>query len=98
MIVTLKVVSLPGRAVPVAGAAVRRKSTGPRTTKDSAEVAVPPAVVTESGPVVAPVGTVAVMEVGLVTIKPGALVPLKATAATVMKFVPVIVAEAATRQ
>src|SRR5207247_896685 len=53
-------------------------------------VAVPPEVVTLSGPVVAPLGTVAEIEVAVVTVKV-ALVPLKVTAVAPVKFVPLIV-------
>src|SRR5207247_1462116 len=53
-------------------------------------VAVPPGVVTLSGPLVAPLGTVAAIEVEEFTVKP-ALVPLKVTAVAPVKFVPLIV-------
>src|SRR5438034_1248624 len=53
-------------------------------------VAVPPGVVTLMGPVVAPLGTVAEIEVEEVTEKL-ALVPLKVTAVAPVKFVPLIV-------
>src|SRR6267378_3428928 len=52
-------------------------------------VAVPPCVVTLSGPVVAPSGTVASIAVSEVTVKL-ALTPLKATAVAPVKFVPLI--------
>ena len=60
------------------------------TVKLLALVAVPPGVVTLSGPDVAPTGTVAEIEVEEVTVKL-ALVPLKVTVVTPVKFVPVIV-------
>src|SRR5439155_15055055 len=53
-------------------------------------VAVPAAVVTLSGPVVAPVGAVARMAVADVTVKP-AVVPLNLTVVVPMKFKPLIV-------
>src|SRR5258705_208960 len=53
-------------------------------------VAVPPGVVTLSGPVVAPTGTVAWIAVAEVTVKL-ALTPLKATAVAPVKFAPLIV-------
>src|SRR5882672_7605878 len=52
-------------------------------------VGVPPGVVTLSGPVVAPSGTVASIAVSEVTVKL-ALTPLKATAVAPVKFVPLI--------
>src|SRR5438093_6263234 len=60
------------------------------TVKLLALVAVPPGVVTLSGPVVAPLGTVAEIEVEEVAVKL-ALVPLNRTAEAPVKFVPVIV-------
>src|SRR2546428_12350333 len=53
-------------------------------------VAVPPGVVTRSGPVVAPVGTVARIAVSEVTVKL-ALAPLNVTAVAPVKAVPLIV-------
>src|SRR5256712_3662269 len=67
--------ALVGAAPPLSGAAL---------------VAVPPGVVTLSGPVVAPAGTVAWIAVLEVTVKV-ALTPLKATAVAPVKFVPLIV-------
>ena len=58
------------------------------------EVAVPPGVETEMGPVVA-VGTVAVICVGLLIVK-AAPAPLNATSNAKEKFVPVITTEAPT--
>jgi hypothetical protein len=65
------------------------------TMKVVVEVAVPPEVVTERVPEVAPVGTVAVMEVALPTVK-AAEVPLNFTAVAPVKFVPVRVTLAPT--
>src|SRR6202040_3918108 len=58
-------------------------------------VAVPPGVVTLSGPVVAPAGTVAWIAVAELTVKV-ALTPLNATAVAPVKFVPLIVTLAPT--
>src|SRR5438309_8576365 len=52
-------------------------------------VAVPPGVVTPIGPLVAPLGTVAVIEVAELTLK-AALTPLKATALAPVKLVPLM--------
>jgi hypothetical protein len=52
------------------------------------EVAVPPEVVTERGPVVALDGTTTVIVVVFVTVKDGAGTPWKETDCTVTKFVP----------
>ena len=60
------------------------------TTKLLEEVAVPPPVVTEIGPVVAPLGTAATICVVELRVKL-ALVPLKRTAEGVIKLVPFIV-------
>src|SRR2546428_29810 len=60
------------------------------TVKALALVAVPAGVVTLSGPVVAPLGTVAVIEVAEFTVKL-ALVPLNVTAVAPVKFVPLSV-------
>ena len=57
--------------------------------------AVPPAVVTLMGPVLAPAGTVAVIRVEELTTEPTAETPLKATPLTPTKFAPVIVTFAA---
>src|SRR5438067_6000250 len=51
----------------------------------------PPGVVTAMGPVVAPVGTVAVIEVSETTVKLVAATPLNSTAVAPVKLVPVIV-------
>jgi hypothetical protein len=56
-------------------------------------VAVPPGVVTEISPVVAPLGTVAVTCVAELTVNVVALVPLNVTAVAPVKFVPVITTE-----
>lgn len=53
-------------------------------------VAVPLAVTTEIGPVVAPAGTTAVMRVLLLTVNDVAFTPLNRTAATSVKLVPLI--------
>src|SRR5207247_1385399 len=66
------------------------------TVKVLALVAVPPDVVTLSGPVVAPAGTVAWITVVDGTVKVVALVPLKLTAVTPVKFVPLMVTLAPT--
>jgi hypothetical protein len=63
---------------------------GGMTVKLVALVAVPPAVVTLTGPVVAPAGTVAWMVLSDVTVKLAA-VPLNVTALVVVKLVPLIV-------
>src|SRR2546426_1392329 len=60
------------------------------TVKLLALVAVPPAVVTLSGPVVAPLGTVAWIAVAELTVEL-ALTPLNVTAVAPVKFVPLIV-------
>src|SRR5437016_2261686 len=60
------------------------------TVKLPALLAVPPAVVTLTGPVVAPAGTVAVIALAEFTVK-FALVPLNCTAVAPVKFVPLIV-------
>ena len=64
------------------------------TVKLVALVAVPPAVVMEMGPVVAPVGTVAVMCVALVTVKVVAEIPLNFTDVAPVNPVPVITTDA----
>src|SRR5207248_2551462 len=64
---------------------------GPLTTVNELElVAVPPGVVTLSGPLVAPAGTVAWIAVAEVTVKL-ALTPLNATTVAPVKLVPLIV-------
>lgn len=60
------------------------------TVKFAAEVAVPPAVVTETFPVVVALATVAVICVALFTVKDEAALPLNATAVAPLKLVPVI--------
>ncbi len=70
---------------------VDQGSSGATSTVNAlALVAVPTGVVTLIGPVVAPVGTVASIEVAEVTVK-FALTPLKVTAVAPVKFVPLIV-------
>ena len=67
------------------------RATGPVVTvKIAALVAVPPGVVTEIVPVVAPVGTVAVTEVA-VLVENVAAKPLNLTAVTPVRLVPVMV-------
>jgi hypothetical protein len=61
------------------------------TVKLVALVAEPPEVVTLIGPVVAPAGTVVVIDVSDTTLKTEALTPLNLTAVAPVKFVPVIV-------
>ena len=61
------------------------------TVKLLVEVPVPDCVVTEMEPVVAPVGTVAVTCVELLTVNEVAAVPLNLTAVAPVKFVPVMV-------
>src|SRR3989441_3173369 len=68
---------------------------GGMTVKLPALLAVPPAVVTLIGPLVAPLGTVAAIDVAEFTVKL-ALVPLKATTVAPVKFVPLIVTVAPT--
>src|SRR5437899_4177570 len=67
-----------------------RVNVGRVTVKLLELVAVPPEVVTLRGPLVAPLGTVAEIEVAEVTVKFVALVPLKVTAEAPVKFVPLI--------
>jgi len=68
---------------------------GTTTVNAFAEVAVPPAVVTEIFPLVVPLATVAVICVALFTANVAAL-PLNATAVAPVKFVPVITTEVPT--
>ena len=72
-------------AVIVAGGGVQLK------VKGAALVATPPVVVTETGPVVAPAGTTAVICEALLMVNDAAGVPLNFTALVPMKFVPVMV-------
>src|SRR5439155_864053 len=60
-------------------------------------VAVPPGVVTLMRPLVAPLGTVAAIEVEEFTVKLTALVPLNRTSVAPVKFVPLIVTLLPTR-
>src|SRR5207247_5464928 len=69
---------------------------GGMTVKLVLLVPVPADVVTLSGPVVAPAGTVAWITVVDVTVKVVALVPLNRTAVTPVKFVPLMVTFAPT--
>jgi hypothetical protein len=68
----------------------------PVTVKFVALVAVPPGVVTAIGPVVAPVGTVAVICVLKFTVKLAAAVPPKVTAVAPVKPAPMITTEVPT--
>ena len=61
---------------------------GGMTANEPELVAVPPGVVTETGPLVAPAGTCAVMSVGELTMKLGSEVPLNFTPVVPVKFVP----------
>ena len=61
---------------------------GTVTGKEVVLVPVPPGVVTEIGPVVAPAGTWAVMSVGELTTKLGSAVPLNLTLVAPVRFVP----------
>lgn len=63
------------------------------TVKCEALVTVPPAVVTEIGPVFAPFGTVASISVAETTVNCFALVPLNITALPPLKLLPVIVTD-----
>ena len=65
------------------------------TVKLSVELALPPGVVTEIFPVVAPLGTVAAIWVELATVK-AAFVPLKATTVAPIRLLPVMVTAVAT--
>ena len=69
---------------------------GPITVKLAALAAVPPGVVTLTGPLPAPAGTVALICVAETTEKLAADVPLKATAVAPVKFVPLTVTAAPT--
>jgi hypothetical protein len=60
----------------------------PETVKLPVLIAVPPAVVTVIGPLVAPVGTLASTSVSEATMNVDALVPLKVTLVALLKFVP----------
>jgi hypothetical protein len=66
------------------------------TVKVAVLVAVPPGVVTLHMPVVAPEGTVTVIDVAELTVNDEALVPFRATAVVPVKFVPVRVTVAPT--
>jgi len=63
---------------------------GPRTVNEPPLLVVPPGVVTEIGPVVAPVGTWAVRSVGELTTKLGSGMPLNFTLVAPVKFAPVM--------
>ena len=66
----------------------------PVTVKEAVLVPVPAGVVTATGPVVAPAGTVAVIWVSEVTVNVAAVVPLNFTAVAPVKPLPVMVTEA----
>jgi hypothetical protein len=74
---------------------VRSSDAAAVTVKLLAEVAVPPGVVTEILPVVAPLGTVAVICVAVFTVNVADL-PLNFTAVAPVRLVPVIVTEVPT--
>ncbi len=82
---------------PVVGARVVMVGAGGMTVKEVLLVAVPPGVVTVRVPVVAPAGTVVVIDVAETTVKVGCAVPLNFTALALVKLVPVIVTAAPTR-
>jgi len=69
---------------------------GAVTVKLAALAPVPPGVVTLMGPLVAPAGTVAVIEMAELTVKEDALVPLNLTAVAPVKFVPVMLTDVPT--
>ena len=82
--------------VPVSKSPFVIGETGVVTVKLDALVPVPPPFVTAIGPVVAPVGTLAVICVSELTLKVVAFVPLKATLVAPVKLVPVIVTDVPT--
>src|SRR5207245_961400 len=85
-------VTVPATVEPAAGAVMETVGGVVSTTvKMLVLVAVPPAVVTLSGPVVAPVGTVSRIVVAEAPVRGAALTPLNVTAVAPVKFVPVIV-------
>lgn len=86
--VPLMVTTVP--ALPLAGVKLVMLGT-PTTEKLLTLCTVPLAVVTLSGPVLAPAGTVAVIRAEELTAAPTAVTPLKATLLTLTKFAPVIV-------
>src|SRR5438132_671870 len=88
----VQLVRLPASSVPTSPRACRREVIvgGTVTVKLLPLVAVPPGVVTWIGPLVAPLGTVAVSWVLEVTVKL-AVVPLKVTEVAPVKLVPLIV-------
>jgi hypothetical protein len=67
-----------------------------RTVKFEGLAAVPPGVVTPIGPVVAPVGTTAVICVAELTVKLVAAVPLNVTSVAPVRFVPLITTDVPT--
>jgi hypothetical protein len=76
---------------PLVGEKLVMDGAGAVTVKELALVAVPPAVVTLIVPVVAPLGTVAVICVEELTVKLVEVVPLNVTAVAPVKFAPVMV-------
>ena len=70
--------------------------TGTDTVKLLVEVALPCGVTTEIFPVVAPLGTVAIICVALLTVIEGEATPLKETAVAPYRLVPLTVTEAPT--
>ncbi len=83
--------------MPLVGLKLVTVGAGGITVKDVALVAVPPGTVTEMVPVVAPAGTVVVIDVAETTVNVGCAVPLNFTAEAPVKLVPVIVTAAPTR-
>ena len=77
--------------VPLVGVKLVTVGAGTVTVKFVALVAVPPAVTTASGPLVAPAGTVVVIVLSSTTVKVGWFVPLKRTAVAPVSAVPEIV-------
>ena len=89
----LKLVPVMVTAVPtLPEVGVKLEMTGGITTvKELLLVAIPPGVVTEIKPLVAPVGTVTFICVAESTVKVDAVVPLNVTAVVPVKFVPVTI-------
>ena len=76
---------------PDAGERADTVGAGSVTVKVAAEVTVPPGVVMDIGPDVAPGGTVAEIEVAEVSVTVAAAIPLKVTPVAPVRFVPVMV-------
>src|SRR2546425_569535 len=86
-------VTVPKTAAPLSGAVIDTvggvvSGAVLMTVNTLVLVAVPQGVVTLSGPVVAPVGTVSRITVAEVTVKGAALTPLNVTAVAPVRFVP----------